>query len=116
MRRLAQGGRLVLVLTVAAAQVARAQGHAHQDGDTTFRGVQARGAAVMGVDQATSTHQFDLLRDGGRIRLQRDTVDPAGAATIRAHLRDVAAAFSRGDFSSPAMDSMHRLHHPPKKP
>jgi hypothetical protein len=71
--------------------------------DSTFQAVQRRGAQVMGVDQTTSTHRFDLLADGGRITLQRDSADAAGTTTIRAHLRQLAAAFTAGDFSMPAM-------------
>lgn len=69
--------------------------------DTSFAAVQARGKQAMGVDQYTSAHRFDDLADGGRIVLQRDPADTAGTRTIRAHLRDVAAAFARGDFTTP---------------
>ncbi|MGH3674304.1 MAG: hypothetical protein ACRDU5_00925 [Mycobacterium sp.] len=55
----------------------------------------------MGVDQYTSTHVFEPLQDGGRIELQRDVVDSAGAAQIRAHMRTIAAAFAAGDFRLP---------------
>jgi len=55
----------------------------------------------MGVDQYTSAHVFEPLPDGGRIVLQRDSVDPAGTATIRAHMADIADRFARGDFSLP---------------
>jgi len=71
--------------------------------DTGFAALQARGAAAMGVDQYTSSHVFEALPDGGRIVLQRDSIDAAGTAVIRAHLRDIAARFSGGDFSIPGM-------------
>lgn len=67
-----------------------------------FEALQQRGQAAMGVDQYTSTHRFDALADGGRIELQRDANDPRDVATIRAHLKEVMAAFQRGDFSTPA--------------
>ena len=72
--------------------------------DSSFAAVQARGASqrAMGVDQYTSMHRFDALPDGGRIELQRDVDDSAGVAQIRSHLREIAAAFERGDFSTPA--------------
>jgi hypothetical protein len=73
--------------------------------DTGFAAVQRRGAApaAMGVDQATSTHRFDALADGGRIQLQRDgAADSAGIARVRRHLRQIAAAFAAGDFRTPA--------------
>ena len=58
---------------------------------------------AMGVDQYTSSHIFESLPDGGRIVLQRDSVDSAGTATIRAHMSDIAARFSKGDFTIPGM-------------
>ncbi len=70
--------------------------------DSAFTALQARGHQAMGVDQYTSTHRFDALPDGGRIELQRDSDDAEGVATIRAHLRSIADAFSRGDFATPA--------------
>jgi hypothetical protein len=69
--------------------------------DSLFAGVQARGHRAMGVDQYTSRHRFEPLPDGGRIALQRDTTDIAGVAQIRAHMRQIAGAFSRGDFTLP---------------
>jgi hypothetical protein len=56
----------------------------------------------MGVDQYTSTHVFEPLVDGGRIWLERDAHDTAGAATIRRHMDDIAARFAAGDFTLPA--------------
>ena len=75
------------------------QGDGHDD--SAFAGVQARGHDAMGVDQYTSAHRFEPLPDGGRIELQRDSADRAGVATIRAHMRDIANRFSRGDFTIP---------------
>lgn len=69
--------------------------------DRDFEALQTRGRAAMGVDQYTSTHKFDALADGGRIELQRNANDARDVATIRAHLREVMAAFQRGDFAVP---------------
>jgi hypothetical protein len=69
--------------------------------DSLFAQVQARGHRAMGVDQYTSRHRFEPLPDGGRIALQRDTTDIAGVAQIRAHMPQIAGAFSRGDFTLP---------------
>ena len=55
----------------------------------------------MGVNQYTSQHVFEPLPDGGRVVLQRKEGDPKGEATIRAHMRTIAVAFSRGDFALP---------------
>jgi hypothetical protein len=72
--------------------------------DTGFAGVQARGQAVMGVDQYTSQHVFEDLPDGGRVVLERDAAgDSVGIATIRAHMRDIARRFASGDFALPGV-------------
>jgi hypothetical protein len=63
--------------------------------------MQARGAHVMGVNQYTSTHVFEDLPDGGRVVLDAAPTDTAGVATIRAHMHEIQAAFSAGDFSKP---------------
>jgi hypothetical protein len=67
----------------------------------TFADVQRRGQVAMGVDQYTSTHLFQPLSDGGRIELQRDTVDSAGRIRILEHMAAIAAAFGAGDFALP---------------
>ena len=102
---------LLALLTLALPNAAAAQ-HAHDHAahhppaattqDSAFAALQARGHQAMGVDEYTSTHRFDALPDGGRIELQRDTDDPEGVATIRAHLRSIAEAFARGEFGTPA--------------
>lgn len=72
------------------------------DDSASFAAMQARGQVVMGVDQYSSAHVFEDLPDGGRIVLERpDSTDPAGIATIRAHMRAIAGAFARGDFALP---------------
>jgi hypothetical protein len=87
---------LVLAVTACGENVQR-----EATSDTAFAKLQARGESAMGVDQYTSAHRFEPLPDGGRIELQRDTADRAGVETIRAHMRDIAARFSRGDFAIP---------------
>lgn len=67
-----------------------------------FSAMQARGEHVMGVNQYTSAHVFEDLPDGGRVVLERaDASDTAAITTIRAHMRDIAAAFRAGDFTKP---------------
>jgi hypothetical protein len=70
-------------------------------GDSAFAGVQARGGVAMGVNQYTSRHVFEPLPDGGRIALQRDAADSAGAAQIRRHMNEIARRFAAGDFTLP---------------
>ncbi len=86
--------RSVLVLTLIC-------GCSPAPADHRFTDVQRRGHTAMGVDQYTSTHVFQPLPDGGRIELQRDTVDRAGRVRILEHMHAIVAAFSAGDFSVP---------------
>jgi hypothetical protein len=72
--------------------------------DSAFTAVQQRGATVMGVDQYTSKHVFEDLPDGGRVVLDRDDAsDTAAVRTIRAHMRDIEAAFKQGNFAAPGL-------------
>lgn len=93
------------LLAVAAAGPLAAQGTT----DTGFAAMQRRGAMVMGVDQYTSHHTFDLLPDGGRIVLVREAADTAGVRTIRAHMQDIAKAFAAGDFGHALEVHQHGL-------
>jgi hypothetical protein len=77
--------------------------------DSSFAAMQHRGAMVMGVDQYTSRHTFDLLPDGGRISLVRDATDTAGVRTIRAHMQDIARSFAAGDFAHAFAVHQHDL-------
>ena len=98
MRRSALAAALAACTLGPAGLHAQHAGHgAH--GDTAHGAMQARGQRVMGVDQYTSTHRFEMRPDGGRIELRRDVEDSAGTATIRAHLREVARRLGEGDFS-----------------
>jgi hypothetical protein len=81
---------------------------AQQRADSAFRDLQERGKRVMGVDQYTSSHVFQSLPDGGRIELQRDVADSLGTRVIRAHMQDIAARFTAGDFSLSA--EVHGTH------
>ena len=69
--------------------------------DGTFESLQQRGGVAMGVDQYTSAHVFESLPTGGRIVLDRAVDDSAGVSAIRAHMREIATAFARGDFATP---------------
>ena len=95
------------MLAVAVLGAACARSAKPTNDDSAFAAVQTRGAAVMGVDQYTSAHVFEDLPDGGRIVLERkDAGDSAGVATIRAHMRSIAGAFAKGDFTAPGMVHM----------
>ena len=87
---------LFLILVVACSRgepaVDESARRADAAADSTFAAVQSRGAVAMGVDQYTSTHHFTPTADGGIIELQRDTLDSAGVAQIRDHMRQIAGA------------------------
>ena len=97
-----------LLILIAAGPLA-AQGGQGGKTDTGFAAMQRRGAMVMGVDQYTSRHTFDLLPDGGRISLVRDSKDSTGVRTIRAHIQDIAKAFAAGDFAHALEVHQHEL-------
>lgn len=93
------------ILAIAAAGPLAAQGTS----DTGFAALQRRGQMVMGVDQYTSEHTFDLLPDGGRIVLVRAATDTAGVRKIREHLTDIVRAFAAGDFGHTMAVHQHAL-------
>jgi len=93
------------VIAMASAAPLAAQGST----DSSFAAMQKRGAMVMGVDQYTSRHTFDLLPDGGRISLVRDTRDSAGVRAIRAHMQEIARSFAAGDFAHAFAVHQHEL-------
>ena len=93
---------LALPFSAATAQAQRTS----KPSDTSFSAMQNRGKKAMGVDQYTSTHKFDATPTGGRIELQRDTIDAAGVAQIRAHMREIATSFAAGDFTTPGFVHM----------
>ena len=68
----------------------------------------------MGVDQYASAHVFEPLPDGGRIVLQMKAADPTGESVIRAHMGDIARAFSLGDFAIPGR--VHAISNVPGTP
>jgi hypothetical protein len=62
------------------------------------------GQTAMGFDQDKATHHFTLTTNGGTIQVT--VVDPADQVThdeIQTHLREIAAAFGRGDFEKPLL-------------
>jgi len=99
----------VTVVGVCAACARSAKSATTGSADSSFAAMQERGKMAMGVDQATSTHTFDALADGGRIELLRDVDDSLGIAQIRAHLRLIQHAFQAGDFSTPEFVHMQMM-------
>jgi hypothetical protein len=61
-----------------------------------------RGAAAMGFDQDKTTHHFRLSETGGAIEVAAtDAADKTTVAQVRAHLKEIAGEFARGDFDKP---------------
>jgi hypothetical protein len=66
--------------------------------------VDARGARVMGFDQARTVHHFRLYEDGGTIDVAvRDGSDAANRDAIRQHLPHIARLFGEGRFDAPML-------------
>ena len=67
-------------------------------------GMDQRGAAVMGFDQARTRHHFYLYDDGGAIDVAvKDQADTVNRDAIRSHLPHIAMLFGQGDFAAPML-------------
>jgi hypothetical protein len=79
------------------------QGEATGPGAARQAEVAARGAQVMPFDLDLTTHTF-VPRPGGGVQTVKtdDPLDIRQSRLIRAHLREEAARFARGDFSDPS--------------
>lgn len=65
--------------------------------------VAERGSEVMPFDLEATTHVYEKTGNGGVQEVVGDDPgDEENVAAIREHLREEAAAFSRGEFSDPA--------------
>jgi len=99
---------MLIIYTVFAATLAAAlqhpqmpQGMNHEE---HMKQLKARGAAAMGFDQDTTQHTFTATADGGSIAVDvKDAADVETRDHIRAHLKEIADAFAKGDFSKPFM-------------
>jgi hypothetical protein len=75
---------------------------------------------TFGFSHEATTHTFQSLEDGGAIELRaNDTSDTKSIGAIRKHLKSIAKAFAKNDFSKPqfvhekmpdGVDTMQRLH------
>lgn len=64
--------------------------------------VNERGERAMGFSQTRTTHHFFLRNDGGVIQVEADDArDAESRERVRAHLAEIARAFSAGDFRTP---------------
>jgi hypothetical protein len=77
----------------------------------TASSVDVRGDKVMGFSHETAKHTFKLYADGGAIEVRvLSASDEATLRMVRAHLKHVADAFAKGDFSDPM--AVHATDHP----
>ena len=66
--------------------------------------VDARGANVMGFDQARTVHHFHLYENGGAIDVAvKDAADVGDRDAIRQHLPHIARMFTDGRFDAPML-------------
>lgn len=90
----------ILAIALIAAVPAMAQQSATPERQAA---VATRGAQVMPFDLAATQHIFTKTADGGVQRVvARNPADARQVELVRAHLRDIAGKFARGDFSDPA--------------
>jgi hypothetical protein len=62
------------------------------------------GRMAMGFEQDKATHHFTLTAKGGTIAVTaKDPADRVTRDHIQAHLKEIAAAFAKGDFEKPLM-------------
>jgi hypothetical protein len=94
---------LVVIVAVVACAAAAAQ-HSPSSHDAHHAAVDARGARVMGFDQARTIHHFRLYEDGGAIEVAvKDPADAGNRDAIRRHLPHLAALFADGRFDAPML-------------
>ena len=74
----------------------------HTEREGRQQEVAMRGEHVMPFDLDRSTHVFEKSIEGGKQTIVSDDNDPDQIVLIQHHLAEIAAAFSRGDFSGPA--------------
>ena len=61
-----------------------------------------RGTLAMGFDQDKTAHHFRTSAIGGSIEVEvKDPADSVSRDQVRNHLKEIAAAFAKGDFTKP---------------
>jgi len=59
---------------------------------------------AMGFDQDKTVHHFPMTANGGAVEVDaKDASDEASRSAIRMHLKHIADAFAKGDFSKPLL-------------
>ncbi len=66
------------------------------------KALKERGALAMGFDQNKVAHHFLLNASGATIAVTiRDSTDRESRLQVRSHLREITAAFAKGEFGKP---------------
>jgi hypothetical protein len=64
--------------------------------------VDQRGDHVMGFSHEKTKHTFRLRADGGAVEVRaNDAADAKNVAAIRTHMKEIAADFTKSDFTKP---------------
>ena len=59
---------------------------------------------AMGFDQDTTIHHFPITANGGSVEVEAiDAADETSRSAVRMHLKHIAEAFAKGDFSKPLL-------------
>ena len=59
---------------------------------------------AMGFDQDKTVHHFPITADGGAVEVDvKDAADESSRSAVRTHLKHIADAFAKGDFSKPLL-------------
>lgn len=59
---------------------------------------------AMGFDQDKTIHHFPMTANGGSVEVEaKDAADEASRSAVRMHLKHIAEAFAKGDFSKPLL-------------
>jgi hypothetical protein len=76
----------------------------HQKPASKEAELKKHGDMAMGFDQDKVVHHFRISAQGGTVEVTaKDAADVASRDAIRAHLKQIATAFSEGDFEKPMM-------------
>ena len=96
---------LAAVLALALQHTAMPPGMSHEEHMKQMAkdaALKARGALAMGFDQDKTAHHFKASATGGSIEVEvKDPADSTSRDQVRAHLKEIAAAFGKGDFEKP---------------
>jgi hypothetical protein len=96
---------LAAILTLALQHPAMPGGMSHEEHLKQMEkdaALKKRGTIAMGFDQDTTAHHFRTSATGGSIEVEvKDPADSVSRDQVRSHLKEIAAAFGKGDFAKP---------------